>query len=295
MKRREFAKIAGLGAVAISTTGFINYNGKSYEGDCETTTDILGPFYRPGSPRRTNLVIDEMDGDLTELSGTVRHKDCKTPYNNAKVELWHCSSEEVYDNESDAYNYRGTTYCDAKGNYKFTTQMPVPYDAGGGLIRPAHFHLLISAPGYQSLITQIYFTGDPYLEKDSWAGAAAAKSRTLDIIEEGNIKKVIFDCNMNDRLSASYSSLSKIVGKYKNDNNGAIKEYFEKDGLLWAKNEVFGESYEYVGENKFEYGGMPPSLYRKLEFELKKDGATKLRLTSQMKVGQETNETLTKI
>ena len=37
------------------------------------------------------------------------------------------------------------------GKYKFISQMPVPYDAGGGLIRPAHFHLMISASGYQSL------------------------------------------------------------------------------------------------------------------------------------------------
>ena len=157
MNRRKFTKLISLSAIAVSTPGFIQFNGKFFEGDCETTTDILGPFYRPNSPVRNNLVIEGTPGDIIELSGIVRHKDCLTPYKNAKVELWHCSAEEVYDNDSDDYRYRGTIYCDADGKYKFTTQMPVPYDAGGGEIRPAHFHLMISAAGYQSLITQIYF------------------------------------------------------------------------------------------------------------------------------------------
>lgn len=246
MKRRKFTKLAGLSAVALSTTGFIKFNGKSYEGDCETTTDILGPFYRPDSPERNNLVIAGMPGDIVELSGIVKHKDCKIPYKNAKVELWHCSSEGTYDNDSDEYRYRGTTYCDENGNYKFKTQMPVPYGVDEEFIRPAHFHLMISAKGYQNLITQIYFRGDPYLDQDIASSSFEGKIRTLDIFEEDDIKKVVFDCNMNDHLKASHAALHKITGKYMNDTNGNIVEYFENDGLLWKKNEVYGECYKYI-------------------------------------------------
>ena len=188
MKRREFTKLTGLTAVDISTYVFIKFIGLTYSGDCETTTDILGPFYRPDSPVRNNLVIEGTKGDIIELSGMVRHKDCQTAYKNAKVELWHCSGEEVYDNDSDEYLYRGTSYADADGKYKFTTQMPVPYDAGGGMIRPAHFHIMISAPGYQSLITQIYFSGDAYLEKDLSSSSPEAELRILNISEAGGIK-----------------------------------------------------------------------------------------------------------
>jgi catechol 1,2-dioxygenase len=295
MRRREFTKLTGLSAIAISTSGFIKFNGSSYEGNCETTTDILGPFYRPDSPVRNNLVIEGTTGDLIELSGMVRHKDCQTPYKNAKVELWHCSAEEVYDNDSAEYRYRGTSYADAKGEYKFTTQMPVPYDAGGGLIRPAHFHLMVSAPGYQSLITQIYFSGDPYLEKDISSSSSDAELRVLDISEAGGIKKVAFDCNMNDRLKASYSSLRKIVGKYKNDGSDEMKEFFEKDNVLWMKNEVFGESFEYVGDNNFEYGGMPSGLYERLHFDFQKDGTINLKLTSIWEKGNKVNKVFTKV
>ena len=93
MKRREFAKLTGLSIIAVSTTGFIKFNGENYVGDCKTSSDILGPFYRPDSPVRNNLVIKDLPGEITELSGTIRHKNCTTGYKNAKIELWHCSND----------------------------------------------------------------------------------------------------------------------------------------------------------------------------------------------------------
>lgn len=294
MKRRTFTKLAGLSAVAISTTGFIKFNGESYVGDCETTTDILGPFYRPDSPMRNNLVVKGVPGNLVQLSGIVRHKDCTTPYKNAKIELWHCSADEVYDNDTDEYRYRGTTLCDENGKYNFQTQMPVPYDAGGGLIRPAHFHMMVSALGYQSLVTQIYFTGDPYLKKDASSASAEAKNRILEITKEDGMLKVSFDCNMNERLKVSYGSLSQITGQYKNDETGKIRELFEKDGLLWLRNEIFGESFDYVGENRFEYPGMKEGTYVTLQFDLKQNNAAKFKITTAWEVGKETVESFTK-
>lgn len=141
MQRRTFTKLTDLSAVAVTTTGFIKFDGATYVSDCETTSDILGPYFRPDSPMRSNLMVEGMPGNLVELSGIVRHKDC------------------------------GTTLCNENGEYSFKTQMPVPYDAGGGMIRPAHFNMMVSAPGHQSLVTQIYFTGDPYLEKDASSSA----------------------------------------------------------------------------------------------------------------------------
>lgn len=294
MKRRTFTKLTGLSAIALSTTGYIRFNGESYVGDCETTTDILGPFYRPNSPLRDNLVVEGRPGDLVELSGIIRHKDCTTPYAKAKIELWHCSSEEVYDNDSEDYLYRGTTHCDENGGYSFKTQMPVPYDAGGGLIRPAHFHIMVSAPGYQSLVTQIYFTGDPYLEKDVSSSSEEAKKRILEVGKDGDMLKVVFDCNMNEQLKVSYGSLSQIVGKYKNDETGKIQEVFERDGLLWMKNEVFGESFNYIGDNKFEYPGMPSGTYITMQFDLKRIDAPKFILTTAWEAGKETVDSFTK-
>ena len=49
MKRRTFLKTSALSAIAVSATGFVRLEGDRYVGDCETTSDILGPFYRPDS------------------------------------------------------------------------------------------------------------------------------------------------------------------------------------------------------------------------------------------------------
>src|SRR5215210_4890230 len=135
MKRRSFIRNTALSAVAVSTSGFIHFDGEHFVGDCETTTDILGPFYRPDSPVRNNLVVNGEQGDPVELSGTIRHNDCKTAYNKAKIELWHCDGKGVYDNTSPEYHYRGTAYSDEKGHYSFNTILPVPYDIGNGHTR----------------------------------------------------------------------------------------------------------------------------------------------------------------
>ncbi|PTX44628.1 protocatechuate 3,4-dioxygenase beta subunit [Christiangramia gaetbulicola] len=295
MKRREFTKLTGLSIIAISTTGFISFNGENYVGDCETTSDILGPFYRPDSPVRENLVIKGMPGELVELSGKVRHKDCSTPYAKAKVELWHCSNDEVYDNESEEFRYRGTTYSDENGDYRFITQMPVPYDAGGGEIRPAHFHMMISAPGYQSLITQIYFEGDKYLDNDPSSSNPRAKNRILKLEKEGDTHKIVFDCNMNDKLKPTDAALNSLVGKYKNVENGEVSEFFTRDGDLWVKNEVFGKVYTYLGKNEFEYGGLPEGMYEKLYFELKPEGEILLKKSVSHGEGKEMVRTFLRI
>ncbi|MBT8294988.1 MAG: hypothetical protein KJO51_01075 [Gramella sp.] len=281
MKRREFTKLAGLSIIAVSTTGFIRFKGGSFSGDCATTSDILGPFYRPDSPVRSNLVIPGEKGEIVELSGIIRHKDCSTLLKNAKVELWHCSNEELYDNDSEEYRYRGTTFTDEKGKYKFTTQLPVPYDAGGGNYRPAHFHLMISAPEYHSLITQIYFQGDPYLSTDPSSSSSAAEKRILMINKTGEVPTILFDCNMSSKLKASEDALKRITGKYKNSETGIITEFFSRDGELWVKNDVFGKVYRYVGKNSFQYDGLPEGMYEKLHFDLDAAGAVLLtKLTS---------------
>ena len=117
MQRRDFIKNTALSAVAISASGFIRFDGQRYVGECETTSDVLGPFYRPDSPVRESLRIKGEKGDPIELIGKILHDDCSTPYKNAKVELWHCDGNGVYDNESADFKYRGTAYSDHKGNY----------------------------------------------------------------------------------------------------------------------------------------------------------------------------------
>jgi len=278
MKRREFIKSSTLCAFAVSTLGFVRFDGKSYIGDCATTSDILGPFYRPHSPVRNSLVIPGEGGKIVELLGTVKHQDCISPYRNAKVELWHCDNNGVYDNASDAFRYRGTTFTNDSGEYSFQTVLPVPYDVGNGIIRPAHFHMMITAEDYQPLVTQLYFSGDKYIETDS--SASVATGRILDVKELANgTATVHFPVNMAKTLAAEPASIDKLTGEYIHERNpGSSIVFFNSGNNLWRKNEVFGTRFDYVGNNTFTYPGTPEGQSLKLHFELLPSGSVKLTM-----------------
>ena len=290
MKRRNFLRNASLSAFAVSTTGFIRFDGHKYVGDCQTTTDILGPFYRPNAPVRDDLVVAEMEGEIVKLAGRILHDDCSTPIENAKVELWHCSADEVYDNESEAYLYRGTTFSNHQGDYHFRTQMPVPYDAGGGMYRPAHFHLMISAPGYQNLITQLYFDGDPYLEKDASSRVTSAKSRILTIDHSPSGEPLVpFNVIMQKELAADPIMLHRLAGSYApKEGDGRDFELFVHEEQLWLKNELFGQLLLYRGDNTFAPSAGGEWTRARLKFELLADGKVNLDFILTDKEGKET-------
>jgi catechol 1,2-dioxygenase len=263
MKRRTFLSQTVLSAIAVSATGFIRFDGNKYIGECETTTDVLGPFYRPDSPVRSSLVIKGEKGDPIELIGKIMHNDCTTPYKNAKIELWHCDGNGVYDNETADFKYRGTTYSDNNGDYSFNTILPVPYGSGDNY-RPAHFHMMISAEGYQPLVTQLYFTGDPWLEKDSGSASPTAKRRILAVETKKNgIKQVTYNVGMSEKLMVEPAVLGLLGGIYIGEKDSNKKaELFIKDRQLWIKGDKkngmpYGLNLEYVGDNTFSISGTP--------------------------------------
>lgn len=283
MQRRSFIKNATFGAIAVSASGFIHFDGERYVGDCETTTDIIGPFYRPDAPLKTNFIIPGDPGIPVELSGVVKHVDCTTPYKNAKVELWHCANSGLYDNDSNEYRYRGTTFTDDKGGYFFSTILPVPYNAAGGPMRPAHFHLMITAAGYQPLITQLYFTSDPYLDKDPFSAAMAARKRILTVGTTSNgKKKVVYDISMAEKLVTETALLEKLVGNYTcQENDDFTSTFFVWHKQLWQntvygkKLDPFGRPLDYVGNNSFVSPGLPPSMSNIRVFEISDSGSVK--------------------
>jgi protocatechuate 3,4-dioxygenase beta subunit len=274
MQRRKFIKNTALCAVAVSAYGFVRFDENHFVGDCETTTDILGPFYRPNSPVRNNLNIDGEIGDKIELSGYIRHKDCITPYKNAKIELWHCDGKGIYDNASKEFRYRGTSYSDEKGFYSFQTIFPVPYEAGARLTRPAHFHLLITAEGYQPLVTQLYFNGDSHIKEDPYASSPNAKKRILEVQKmKTGVTKVSYDVGMSKTLHLEAATIDRFIGIYKGiTDKKKTFELFKYDNSLWMKNEAFGSMFEYIGNNTFAEPNNPENWYWKLQFEFLASG-----------------------
>ena len=286
MKRRTFIKKSSLTALSISAFGAIHWNGKSFVGDSPTTTDILGPFYRPGAPMRSNIIPPNSKGSPMNLSGTIFKEDGKTPLSNALVEIWQCDENEHYDNASDSYLFRGAIQTGKNGTYDFKTIVPVPYKADPndeGSWRPAHIHMRVSVADQQDLITQIYFKGDKYNDTDTWASSPLAVNRILAVTKNsagGN--SAVFDVVLNKEFPLDKEVYNKITGLYRMDDKSII-EFIKSDDLMFMKwNGQLSECLRYIGYNTFQGGG---EFGFKVKFELLANGGSKAVLTE----GEETH------
>lgn len=120
MKRKDFLIHTSLTAFALSSFGFVVKNSDGqFSGDCDTTNDILGPFYRPKAPIRSDLTYEGLSGTRIELKGKVFKSDCTTVLKNALVEIWHCNSEGEYDNDTPEFRQRGSLKTNKKGGIRF--------------------------------------------------------------------------------------------------------------------------------------------------------------------------------
>lgn len=141
---------------------------------------VEGPYYRAEAPFRTTLAPTNAGGEKLVISGTVYAPDCKTPLVGALVDIWHADSNGTYDETSSDYRYRGRIFTDQNGYYQFETILPGYYRLGNGF-RPRHIHFKVSKSNYQTLTTQLYFNGDPYLMPNDACTTCGSDDPTLII------------------------------------------------------------------------------------------------------------------
>src|SRR5438067_8179408 len=276
MKRRTIIRDSSLLAISVGVFGKIKWDGRSYVGEDPTTTDILGPFYRPGAPFRIDLVQPGTKGEVLHFSGTIFGKDGKTPVKNALVEIWHCNEDGVYDNMSDDYVYRSSWKTGDDGKYHFRTILPVPYQAGATLIRPAHIHMRISQTKMQDLVTQVYFKGDKHIAADMSSSDPRSLNRILDISTNSQNEKVVkFDIILQQEYALDDAAYKKITGLYEMSDK-SMGEFYKDDDQLFVKvNGQIMEAMDYKGNNGFE-GGLG---LIKAQFELLGNGSAKVKVS----------------
>jgi catechol 1,2-dioxygenase len=161
-------------------------------GRAETTANLMGPFWREGSPRLDNgasIVRSATPGVPVFVDAWVHDSEGR-PLVDARVDVWHASPEGYYENQDPTQgdmNLRGTFNTDAAGHIAFRTVKPagypVPVDGpvgdllraqGRHNMRPAHLHFMIHKAGYKTQFSQVYSSDDPNLETDSQFGVTRA-------------------------------------------------------------------------------------------------------------------------
>jgi protocatechuate 3,4-dioxygenase beta subunit len=95
------------------------------------------------------------------VHGVVRSARTCKPVAGALLDVWQADHHGEYD---DVFG-RARIRSGSDGAFSFRTTKPAPYGSPG-FMRPAHIHMVLSAQGHRSLTTQLYFEGDPYLDKD---------------------------------------------------------------------------------------------------------------------------------
>jgi len=156
----------------------------------ETTNDFYGqgPFYTANAPTLQNnqLATATEPGTKLTISGRVYNLDCTEAIPNTVIDIWHADDSGAYDNSG--YNLRGQVTTNSQGFYVFETVKPGKY-LNGATYRPSHIHFKITPPGFTTLTTQLYFSGDQSIPGDAAAsitsGTYDARNRIIPLTDNG--------------------------------------------------------------------------------------------------------------
>lgn len=156
--------------------------------DGATENTVFGPFHVAGAPERQmgDTVSEDGKGETCLFEGRVLDLD-GNPIEGARIDVWCDNADGFYSvqqpEEQPKWNNRGIFTTGPDGHYSFRgikpVSYPIPDDGPVGKMlaalgrhpfRPAHMHFLVTAPGYDTVVTHTFVDGDPYLESDAVFG-----------------------------------------------------------------------------------------------------------------------------
>jgi hydroxyquinol 1,2-dioxygenase len=152
-----------------------------------TETTVLGPFYVSGARDRPMWadIGGDAPGEPAYVSGRVLDVMGR-PIAGAVLDVWQTDGDGLYDVQrgaGDQQYARGRFTTGADGRYGFKTVKPVSYPVptdgpvgkmllgmGRHPFRPAHVHVIVTAPDHERVATHLFVEGDEYLDSDAVFG-----------------------------------------------------------------------------------------------------------------------------
>lgn len=157
-----------------------------------TPGSVLGPFHAVGSPWMDNPadLIGDNAGQRVLLRGRVLDPQGR-PLPEATIDFWQNADNGLYwqqDPTQPTDNLRCQLKVSAQGDWEVATVRARPYTipldgpvwhdlvqpSGRDGWRAAHVHLIVSAPGHRTLVTELFDAEDPYLDTDAVFGVRKA-------------------------------------------------------------------------------------------------------------------------
>ncbi len=204
----------------------------------QTSSSIIGPFYRKNSPTYSNgesIIQKDVGGEKTLVTGRITNIDDK-PIGGAKIEVWQCAPNGLYEQQDPNqpnFNLRGTFYTDPAGYYSLIclcpTSYPIPTDGPAGELlrmmdhhpmRPSHIHYKVSCPKFHTLITQVYDSRDDYIYDDPVF--SVKPDCVVDFVpakKELSEKGISYELNYNIVLATEYAVQNSISNKFRKNNS----------------------------------------------------------------------------
>lgn len=168
-----------------------------------TENTVFGPFHVADAPERQMGDCISLDGkgERCRFEGQVLDLQGR-PVAGARIDVWSDNADGFYDVQQPGiqpqWNNRGIFTTGADGRYSFIgvkpVSYPIPHDGPVGQLlgrlgrhpyRPAHMHFLVTAPGFETVVTHTFVGDDPYLASDAVFGVKETLVAPFERVGDG--------------------------------------------------------------------------------------------------------------
>ncbi|MEW5422966.1 dioxygenase [Amorphus sp. 3PC139-8] len=168
-----------------------------------TENTVFGPFHVDNAPIREMGDTISLDGKGERCRYEGRVMDLHgAPIEGACVDVWSDNADSFYDVQQPdiqpKWNNRGRFFTGKDGRYLFygikPVSYPIPDDGPVGKMlsalgrhpyRPAHMHYLVTAPGFQKIVTHTFVGDDKYIADDAVFGVKETLIAPFEYVNDG--------------------------------------------------------------------------------------------------------------